>query len=253
MGKLSRFFQRIGLAPNTKVEKTFDFLCSLQYACVTNIAYENLDILANQPLCLDPDALFDKIVTRGRGGYCFELNGLLADILKEMGFSVSERFARFLRGIDSLPMRRHRVVIVHLPDGDYLCDIGIGQIAPKYPLKIEEHTLQAQKKETYRFVKDAQGDWVLWELYRGQWCQYLSFDNSPAYPIDFLQPTFYCEKHPDSIFNKTHMIAIKTETGRRTIDHRTYKEFDGETLIHIEENISNARLQELLNNEFRLK
>ena len=118
----------------TEVEKTVDFLGQVQTGCVLNIAYENLDILENKPLDLSPDALYEKIVMRRRGGYCFELNGLLTDMLRLMGFHATERFARFLLGEEDVPMRRHRVTIVHMAEGDYLMDIGVGIIAPRQPL-----------------------------------------------------------------------------------------------------------------------
>ena len=70
--------------------------------------------------------------------------------------------------------------------------------------------------------------------------------------MDFVQPSFFCEAHPESVFNKEPMIAIKTEEGRRTIDGHVYKEFHGEKLVHIEEDISDARMAALLENEFEL-
>lgn len=253
MEKISRFFQRIGMDPCTPIEMTVDFLGKVQLHCVLNIAYENLDILENKPLQLTPDALYDKIVHRCRGGYCFELNGLLTQMLRAMGFEVSERFARFLRGETEVPMRRHRVTIVHMKDGDYLCDIGVGIISPRFPLRIEENTVQEQNGETYRFTKNARHGWILWDLHHGQWREYICFNDDRAFDVDFLQPSFYCEKHPASPFNKEYMIAIKTETGRRTIDGRCYKIFEGEELVHIEENVSDERLNYLFENEFRLK
>lgn len=252
MEKIRRFFHRIGMNPDTTVEQNIEFLGKVQLNCVLNIAYENLDILENKPLSLTPDALYDKIVTRGRGGYCFELNGLLTHMLREMGFDVSERFARFLRGETEVPMRRHRVTIVHMADGDYLCDIGVGLVAPRLPLRIEENTVQEQNGETYRFTRDERHGWVLWDLHHDRWQEYICFSDDVVYDVDFLQPSFYCEKHPDSPFNKEYMLAIKTETGRRTVDGRCYKIFEGEKLVHIEENLPDERLKALFANEFRL-
>ena len=252
MEKIDRFFQRIGMDPQTKIEHTTDFLSRIQLHCVLNIAYENLDILAGKPICLTPEALYDKIVLHGRGGYCFELNGLLTHMLREMGFKASERFARFLRGETSIPMRRHRVTIVHLTDGDYLCDIGVGQIAPRYPLRVAENVIQEQNGETYRFVRDTQHGWILCELYHGEWRNYLCFSDDEALDVDFLQPSFYCEHHPDSPFNKGFMLAIKTPLGRRTIDKDCYKVFEGETLVHIQESLSEEQLHALFASEFRL-
>lgn len=250
--QISRFWERIGMDPQTAIEKSVELLGQIQTNCVLHIAYENLDILKRKPLDLTPEALYEKIVLHGRGGYCFELNGLLAHMLREMGFSVSERFARFLRNETDIPMRRHRVTVVHMESGDYLLDIGVGQVAPRLPLKIEENTPQTQNGETYRFARDARHGWVLWEMHHDVWREYICFTDEEYLDVDFLQPSFYCENHPSSPFNKTFMLAIKTETGRRTIDDHTYKIFEGEQLTYIEENLSDDRLRALFQNEFRL-
>ena len=237
--------------PDTMVEHNTAFLGQIQSHAVQHIAYENLDILTGKSLDLSEDGLFEKIVIQGRGGYCFETNGLLCAMLKEMGFSVTERFARFLRGETGIPMRRHRLSVVELADGYYMCDIGIGQTAPRLPLKIEEDLVQQQNSETYCFRRKQHG-WVLQEMYHGQWRDYLSFTDDVAFPIDFVQPSYFCETHPDSVFNKWPKLAIKTADGRCTIDKRVYKEFRGEELVHLEENISDARMVQLFQEVFFL-
>lgn len=251
MDKISCFLRRIGM-PGARVALNADFLGQVTGHAVTHIPYENLDVLAGKALQLDDEALYEKIVTRGRGGYCFELNGLLTYMLSEMGFTVSERFARFLLGEKDVPMRRHRVTVVHMADGDYLCDIGVGIVAPRLPLKIEENTVQEQNGESYRFTRDRVHGWVMWELHHGEWREYICFNDEKAFPVDFVQPSFYCEKHPDSPFNKEYMLSIKTDEGRKTLDGRCYKEFNGENLVHIEENITDARAEELFKNTFLL-
>ena len=253
MTNIQRFFERIGMAADTPVLPDISLLGRVQTQCVLTIAYDNIDILAGKPIDLSPKALYDKIVLRGRGGYCFELNGLLAHMLRAMGYTVTERFARYLRGEPEIPMRRHRIAVVHMADGTYMCDIGVGQIAPRLPLKLEAGLVQQQNGETYRFERDERHGWVLWDLHHGQWREYICFNDDQAYDVDFVQPCFFCEKHPDSVFNKEPMIAIKTEMGRRTIDGRVYKEFEGEKLVHIEEDISDERMEALLCGEFMLK
>ena len=103
MPVIDEFLRRIGLAADTPAEPTYEFLKAVQYHSVLRIAYANLDILEGKPLCLSPDALFDKIVTRGRGGYCFEVNGLLSYFFKSCGFEVKDYFARYLRGEPEIP------------------------------------------------------------------------------------------------------------------------------------------------------
>ncbi len=243
------YLTRLGLSCED-VSKDVSFLEKLQYAHVTRVPYENLDILDGIPLSLDAEALYEKIVTRGRGGYCFEVNGALCALLASLGFTVKSRLARFWRGETSIPMRRHRVLIVSLEDGDYLCDVGIGQSAPRYPLKMEEGRLQTQFGETYRITRDERWGWMVCDWHEGEWRSFYSFGDEDEAESDFIMPSFWCEKHPDSPFHKAPMVAIKTERGRRAINGRDYKEFEGERLTYIEESLSDERLELLLRERF---
>ena len=89
---VSAYFARIGLPGDFPISHTYEFLREVQYHHVTTVPYENLDILDGRPLSLRPEDLFDKIVTRHRGGYCFEVNGALSALLKELGFPVTNYF-----------------------------------------------------------------------------------------------------------------------------------------------------------------
>lgn len=253
MTKIKAFLERIGLDPTMKIEHNFEFLKKIQYSAVTRIAYENLDILEGKSLSLNKEDLFEKIVVRKRGGYCFELNGLLADILEEMGFGVENRFARYVRGEADIPMRRHRILVVTCENDRYFCDIGVGDVAPRFPIKMEENLEQTQFGETYHFTKDPVHGWILWDFHKGEWRKFITFTEEKQYDVDFIQPSFYCEAHPDSVFNKAPMLAIKTEKGRKTINGKEYKEFEGTELVHLEENISDERFSQLLKQEFFLK
>ncbi len=61
-------------------------LAALHAAHPRAVPFEDYDIHLGVPLSLDPDRLFDKIVTRRRGGFCYELNGLFAALLRGLGF-----------------------------------------------------------------------------------------------------------------------------------------------------------------------
>ena len=251
MTKTEAFLARIGLS-DTPITHTVAFLGAVQTACVLKIPYENLDILNGRPISLNEADIYRKIVTECRGGYCFELNALLHHMLAEMGFTVNSRFARYLRGESAIPFRRHRIVVVTMEDGEeYMLDIGVGQIAPRLPLHLAEGELQEQNGETYRFEWDASLGWVLWDLHKGQWRRYISFTLEKQVEEDFIPASFWCEKHPDSPFNKDNMIAIKTPDGRRTVDGNVYKEFVGEVCVH-EETMDPARTAQVLDEVFGL-
>lgn len=251
MTHTEEFLARIGLA-GTPVAHTVEFLGAVQTACVLTIPYENLDILQNKPISLNADDIYRKVVTEHRGGYCFELNALLHRMLTEMGFAVRSRFARYLRGENTIPFRRHRIVTVCLDGGEeYMVDIGVGQVAPRLPLRLREGEIQEQNGETYRFTRDADLGWVLWDLHKGQWRRYISFTEETQVEEDFIPASFWCEKHPDSPFNKDHMIAIKTADGRRTVDGNVYKEFVGDACVH-EETMDETRTAQVLLDIFGL-
>ena len=123
MDKVKAYFDRIGLTLPEHIVCDGALLKKIQYAHCTTIPYENLDIIRNIPLSLEEDDLFEKIVVNHRGGYCFELNGLYGWLLRQLGYKVTDCFARYLRGESTIPMRRHRVLKVEAADGTYLCDL----------------------------------------------------------------------------------------------------------------------------------
>ena len=249
--KILKYFERIGLEYDENAELNGEYLRKLQLAHVTAVPYENIDILRGTPLKLDDDSLFDKVVLRRRGGYCFELNGILAWLLRALGFGVTEYMGRFLRGEVGVPMRRHRVLKVEAADGVYMCDVGVGAKAPRCPLLLKEGLVQKQFGEEYRFEKRDFFGWVLTEKTNKGWGDVFSFTEEVQHPIDFVQPSFYCEKHEDSIFNKDYMIAIKTLTGRKTLDNNTFKIFEGSELISAKE-LSDSEIPVYLKEHFGL-
>lgn len=232
--KCTAYFERLGLAMPDPLIPDSALLQQIQYAHCTRIPYENLDIIRDIPLSLDYDKLFDKIVTRGRGGYCFELNGLLGWLLRELGYQVTDYMARYLRGETSIPMRRHRVLKVVATDGIWLCDAGIGEIAPRLPIRLEENTVQEQYGESYRLTREPFLGWVLEDLHHGRWRNFYAFTEEPQLNVDFVAPSFYCEKHPDSPFTAQEMFSLKTADGRITLDGRVFKQFTQDSVTATE-------------------
>ncbi|NWG52501.1 MAG: arylamine N-acetyltransferase [Hydrogenophilaceae bacterium] len=123
--QLSAYFERIGFSGEARPDLAT--LKRLHRAHLASIPYENLDVLLKRPLDLDPARIFDKLVTRRRGGWCYEMNGLLGWALDEIGFSVTRlagAVARDTRG-DSI-IGNHLVLLVDLDDGRVIADVGFG-------------------------------------------------------------------------------------------------------------------------------
>lgn len=226
--KVKKYLERIGMELPENVVPDSAFLRELQFAHCTHIPYENLDIIRGIPLSLDEDDLFRKVVEERKGGFCFELNGLFAWLLRQLGYKVTEYAARYLRGESGIPMRRHRVLKVEAEDGVWCCDVGIGEVCPRYPVRLTEGVEQPQLGECYRFDRDDFLGWVLMDMHKGEWRRFYSFTEEPQLPQDYDALCVYCEKSPKSPFINAEMFSLKTPEGRITLDGHIYKEFDGE-------------------------
>jgi N-hydroxyarylamine O-acetyltransferase len=122
--QLARYLERIG--HGWHVRKKLPTLRSLHRAHVTSIPFENLDVQLGEVPSLDPDAIYDKIVERGRGGWCYEMNGLFGAALQAIGFDVMRVSCGVMRqdgGNDRLGT--HLALVVDC-DGPWLCDVGFG-------------------------------------------------------------------------------------------------------------------------------
>ncbi len=131
---LEAYFKRIGYAGPARAD--LETLTGVHRAHALSIAYENLDVQLGRRLNRSAQDAFDKIVGRRRGGWCYEMNGLLSAALEELGFRI-KRLAgavmRDQRGDDVIG--NHLVIIVDLPEGDFLADVGFGD-GPMEPVPL---------------------------------------------------------------------------------------------------------------------
>src|SRR5687768_8131721 len=121
-------------------------LRGLQLAHMLHVPFENLDIGLGRPIRLSEEALWNKFIVEKRGGFCYELNGLFARLLKEIGFEVTYLNARVYNhkgelGIDF----DHLALLVGVPDQSrrWLADVGFGDSFNE-PLSFEERGEQVQ-------------------------------------------------------------------------------------------------------------
>jgi arylamine N-acetyltransferase len=222
------YLSRIGY--NGPLDVSINTLSQLQECHLHTIPYENFDILKGVPLSLEVPDLFNKVVVRGRGGYCFELNELFGWLLRELGFTVTNYFARFWRDEPNTPpMRRHHVLQVEVEGALYLCDVGVGGIVPRRPIEMVENLIQEQGDECYRLEWDSYFGWMLCEKKQGQWSRIYSFTQEPQLPKDYIMASYWCENAPDSIFTKGAMAAIRTAVGRNTLAGNEFRIFTAES------------------------
>jgi N-hydroxyarylamine O-acetyltransferase len=120
---LDEFLRRIGHASPLACDART--LRAVHRAYVLSVPYENLDVQFGRPLTRDPAPAFDKIVRRRRGGWCYEMNGLLAWALEQIGFQV-HRLAGAVMREGAGAIGNHLVLIAYVDGEPWLCDAGFG-------------------------------------------------------------------------------------------------------------------------------
>lgn len=212
---VARYLERIGYVGDRTPNAAN--LAALVRAHRLRVSYETLDLWRGVETSLDLDVLYDKIVTRRRGGYCFELSGLFAALLRELGYGVQEYAGRWLRNNlqRGVPRRCHRVVCVKTGTGPTkIVDVGLGLPYLPQPLDVVLNLPQTQGGRVYRVVRDAELGYVVETMEPdASWLRLFSFDGAPQLPQDFEYAHWWCETHPDSVFRHGFRVFRLTEDG----------------------------------------
>jgi N-hydroxyarylamine O-acetyltransferase len=211
------------------------------------VPFENLDIPLGAPITLDLALIYEKIVTRHRGGFCYELNGLFGALLQELGFRVEMLSARVRREDGGFgPEFDHMLLKVHL-DEPWLVDVGFGD---SFVDPIVFHAGGADQVNGHRYVvlpKD--GEWqLLREDAKGQVPLY-AFRDEPHQLSEYRAMCEFHQRSPESHFTRSWICSRATPDGRVTIanmrlivTHGTERE---ERELHSEEELRRC-LEELL-------
>ena len=213
------YLERIGYSEALKPDA--QTLRGLHIAHMFSVPFENLDIGLRRPIRLTVEALWGKIVVQKRGGFCYELNGLFAWLLKQLGFDVTYLNARVYNrqgelGIDF----DHLALLVQNPGhtGRWLVDVGFGDSFNE-PLDFEERGDQIQGLRSYRLEQVANG-FVTWQKnYDGTWERQYFFDlGSHIFPDEYTSACLYHQTSPNSSFTTGSIISRATPDGRVSLE-----------------------------------
>ncbi|ETA71033.1 arylamine N-acetyltransferase family protein [Actinospica robiniae] len=204
--------ERIGLPHPDRPD--LDYLRRLHSRHLHAVPFENLSIHLGEDVPLNEDALFDKIVTRRRGGYCYELNGLLAALLRALGYQVSLLAVRVHGDNGFSPPFDHLALRVDL-DEPWLVDVGFGRHS-EFPLRLDYRDEQKDPGGVFRIEATPDGDL---DVYR---------DGTPAYRIeqrprelaDFTIAHGFQRFSPTSHFTRSPFCTILTDDGMITLAGR---------------------------------
>lgn len=197
------------------VAPTLATLEALQREHPRAIPFENVNTFAGLPVPIDLDSLQRKLVGASRGGYCFEQNTLFFAVLERLGFDVVRLAARVVwnRPPDEQRPRSHMLLLVTLPEGEYVCDVGFGGLTPTAPIKIEPNVEQRTPHETFRVLRGAR-EFVTQAFVQGEWRPLYRFDLQPQLHADIEVANFFVMAHEDSPM-RGRLMAARSEPGVR--------------------------------------
>jgi N-hydroxyarylamine O-acetyltransferase len=225
---IDAYCARIGYAGAR--EPTLAVLRAIVLAHATAIPFENLDVLLKRPIRLDPRSLYSKLVQSGRGGYCFEHNLLLLDVLSQLGFRANGLAARVQWGRPPgfIGPRTHMLLRVELPEGPHIADVGFGGLTATAPLALADGYQQPTPHETFRLV--AVGDEFDLEARLGErWSSLYRFSLVEQCAADYEVANWFTSTHAESQF-VNHLIAARPGARRRYAlfnNRLTIRDLDG--------------------------
>jgi N-hydroxyarylamine O-acetyltransferase len=248
---LPKYLKRVDLAALPPVTATG--LNTLVVAQTRALTFENLDVLAGVPISIAPEAIIEKILVRGRGGYCFELNGLLALALETAGFMATPKLARVVFGRESPGPKTHICYRVKVAGETFLVDAGFGGPGLVAPLPWVLDTDLTTDGTVFRLRAQTGGDVRLERKILGVWTGLYLICAEEVRPIDLEMSNHFVSQWERSPFRSVLFGAIQTAPGLLIFRGPDLLEFDPELRpVRTTAVTSAEQLQEILNSRFKI-
>ncbi|MCM0003930.1 MULTISPECIES: arylamine N-acetyltransferase family protein [Bacillus cereus group] len=248
-----KLFTRLNLAKRTEMK--FEELNTILFAFAHTIPFENLDVISRNSNAITMENLQDKILTRSRGGLCYELNTLLYYFLKDCGYDVQLALGTVYKNdINTWALEDgHITIILNYDNVRYVIDVGIASLVPLVPVPFTGEVVSS-KNGTYRVRRKdtSKGNYVLERKdTNGEWKVCHAFYNriiDEAVVNDVQKRVVEDEK---SIFNKGPIAVKLTESGHVSLTNTSFTE-----IVHGEKakrEITEEQYRELLNTLFAIE
>lgn len=199
------------------INPTAETLDTLIRSHIRSIPFENLDVIDfNKIPELKEEVLFEKIVQKNRGGYCFELNKLFTALLKALDYEVYSVAVRVMWNRDHIPPVSHMGLVTMIQNQKYYCDVGFGGPGPKGLLALDG-TAQNIDGECFRSLITEDGDILIERLSHNVWKQVLRFTDRKVRDEDFELLNFYCAKNEKVLFTKARVVNLCIPGGSKAL------------------------------------
>ncbi|GAA2227464.1 arylamine N-acetyltransferase [Streptomyces amakusaensis] len=212
---MDAYLRRIGAERPRRAD--LEALRDLQVRHLLAVPFENLSVHLREEIVLEEAALVAKVVERRRGGFCYELNGAFAALLRDLGFGVGLLQAQVYdeNGLLGIPYD-HLALLVETEDGGrWLVDVGFGDNS-HHPLAFDERGDQKDPAGTFRIIATDEGDL---DVHRDGKPQY-RLETRPHPLQDFRGGAWWHSTSPRSPFLKSLVCSRLTADGRVTLSGR---------------------------------
>jgi N-hydroxyarylamine O-acetyltransferase len=198
--------------------------------------------------------LTEKLIHRGRGGYCFEQNSLFRFVLEAIGFELHPIAARVVWNADKgyVNPRTHMAIIVAVAGRRFLCDVGFGGATLTAPLELEPQRIQTTPHEPFRIL-ERDGQFTLEVQTATGWRATYEFDLQRQTAIDYEAMNHYVHTHQSSHFRTFLMAARAVTDGRLSLGGNELTRFVRGAAIEKTTIRTGTELASLLQRDFRLR
>ena len=231
---------------------SIDYLRELHRRHVLSIPFEALDVYFKKPIHLDIKSIYEKVVNRNRGGYCYELNYLFYALLTHLGFHCYPVSSRIYNEEILGPDFDHMSIVVEMDDV-WLVDVGYGDLFLE-PLKLFSTSIQEDRFKNYKIEGAAEDLYLLTESFKdnSSFIKKYLIDIKPRKIDEFLEQNIVKQNDKGSYFVKNRICTVATPEGRKTIFNNVYKVSAGDLKKEILIENEN-QLHAILKREFNIE
>ena len=202
--------------------KTLNDITKLIKAHLKSFPFSSLKVLLKEEISLDLESIYKSIVIKKRGGYCFEHNKLMYEVLKELGFNVTYYLARVINNTDNIPPQTHRFTLLNFEGEEYLIDVGIGFRTPSIPVIFGNKSSVSHLGIEYKIIELEDNTFSMQLIEKGKPFNATKFDLKRCYESDFEMGHFYSYKNPNAVFVNNFVISLIQNSVIHTLVNNKY-------------------------------
>lgn len=216
------YLNRIGI-DETNVAPTVGTLSLLQRQHLLNVPFENLDIAGKRPIVLDTDRFYRKIVEEKRGGFCYELNGLFNELLREIGYKTRLVSAKVFnpKTKEFGPEFDHMMIVISNGGDEFIADVGFGDFIAE-PLRIEVDVEQTEREGVFVIRRNDNYSFVVAKKVDHAWVPECRFASVGRQLSEFAGMCEFHQTSPESHFTRGNICSLMTENGRKTLTGNSF-------------------------------